>query len=53
MALKTRQALLMGERGVTRVFTQNMEGNEAILAANRALGFVRAIGYVDVVQQLD
>jgi GNAT superfamily N-acetyltransferase len=52
MALKTRQALLMGERGVARVFTQNMDGNEAILAANRALGFVRASGYVDVVQEL-
>lgn len=52
MALKTRQALLMSDRGVARVFTQNMEGNEAILAANRALGFVRASGYVDVVQEL-
>ena len=52
MALKTRQALLMGDRGVARVFTQNMDGNAAILAANRALGFVRASGYVDVVQKL-
>ena len=51
-ALKTRQALLMADRGVARVFTQNMEGNEAILAANRALGFVRASGYVDVAQEL-
>ena len=51
-ALKTRQALLMVDRGVARVFTQNMEGNEAILAANRALGFVRASGYVDVAQEL-
>jgi GNAT superfamily N-acetyltransferase len=51
-ALKTRQALLMADRGVARVFTQNMEGNEAILAANRTLGFVRASGYVDVAQEL-
>jgi GNAT superfamily N-acetyltransferase len=51
-ALKTRQALLMADRGVARVFTQNMEGNQAILAANRTLGFVRASGYVDVSQDL-
>lgn len=51
-ALKTRQALLMAERGVERVFTQNMEGNDAILAANRTLGFVRASGYVDVAGDL-
>ena len=51
-ALKTQQALLMADRGVARVFTQNMEGNEAILAANRSLGFVRASSYVDVVQEL-
>jgi hypothetical protein len=29
-----------------------MEGNDAILAANRTLGFVRASGYVDVAQEL-
>lgn len=47
-ALKTRHALLMADRGVDHLFTQNMEGNEAILAANRTLGFVRASGYADV-----
>lgn len=52
MALKSQQALLMADRGLARVFTQNMEGNEAILAANRALGFVRASGSVDVAQEL-
>ena len=51
-ALKTRQALLMADRGVVRVFTQNMEGNQAILAANRTLGFLRASSYVDVAQKL-
>jgi GNAT superfamily N-acetyltransferase len=47
-ALKTRHALLMADRSVDRLFTQNMEGNEAILAANRTLGFARAAGYADV-----
>jgi GNAT superfamily N-acetyltransferase len=51
-ALKSRHALVLADRGVARVFTQNMEGNDAILAANRTLGFVRASGYVDVVQEL-
>jgi GNAT superfamily N-acetyltransferase len=47
-ALKTRHALIMADRGVDRLFTQNMEGNEAILAANRTLGFTRASGYADL-----
>lgn len=51
-SLKSRQALMLADRGVARVFTQNMEGNDAILAANRTLGFVRALGYVDVAQEL-
>jgi GNAT superfamily N-acetyltransferase len=51
-ALKSRHALVLAERGSSRVFTQNMEGNDAILAANRTLGFVRASGYVDVVREL-
>jgi hypothetical protein len=42
----------MADRGVDRVFTQNLEGNVAILAANRTLGFVRASSYVDVAQRL-
>ncbi|MCR6033353.1 GNAT family N-acetyltransferase [Nocardioides sp. zg-579] len=48
-ALKAWHALHMSERGITHVYTQNMEGNEPILAANRRLGFVRAAGHVDVV----
>jgi GNAT superfamily N-acetyltransferase len=51
-ALKSRHALVLADRGVARVFTQNMEGNDAILAANRTLGFVRDSGYVDVVHEL-
>jgi hypothetical protein len=43
---------MMADRGFARLFTQNMAGNEAILAANRTLGFVRSSGYVDVVQGL-
>ena len=34
--------------GITRLYTQNMESDEPILAANRRLGFVRAAGHVDV-----
>lgn len=51
-ALKCRQALLMADEGVTRLFTQNMEGNAPILAANRTLGFVPDFVYVDVVRDL-
>jgi hypothetical protein len=39
-ALKVGQALQVRDAGWRRVATQNMEGNEAILAANRRLGFV-------------
>lgn len=51
-ALKTRQALLLADRGVPRIYTQNMEGNLPILAANKTLGFALADGYVDVRQPL-
>lgn len=47
-ALKTRHILLLREEGVTEVVTQNMEHNEPILAANRRLGFVPSIEYVDL-----
>jgi GNAT superfamily N-acetyltransferase len=39
-ALKVGQALQVRDAGWSRIATQNMEGNDAILAANRRLGFV-------------
>lgn len=51
-ALKAQHALLLAERGLTRICTQNMVGNDAILAANSRLGFVRDSGYLDVVDRL-
>jgi GNAT superfamily N-acetyltransferase len=51
-ALKCRQALRMADEGITRLSTQNMAGNEPILAANRRLGFVPDFVYVDVVRDL-
>jgi len=39
-ALKVAQALQVRDAGWRRIATQNMEGNDAILAANRRLGFV-------------
>ena len=47
-ALKSRHALVLADRGLTRLYTQNMEGNEPILAANRTLGFVPDSALVDV-----
>lgn len=47
-ALKARHALHLASTGSTRVITQNMVGNEPILAANRRLGFAELGGYVDV-----
>lgn len=49
-ALKCFQALELADRGITRLYTQNMVGNDPILAANRTLGFTRDSGYVDVVR---
>jgi len=43
-ALKVAQALELRDAGWRSVVTQNMEGNDAILASNRTLGFVRAMG---------
>lgn len=47
-AMKAAQALAMAERGVARLYTQNMQGNEPILAANRSMGFVPNSTYADV-----
>lgn len=48
-ALKCHQSIVMADHGIARVYTQNMHGNEPILAANRTLGF-RFVGeYADVV----
>jgi GNAT superfamily N-acetyltransferase len=47
-ALKAAQALSMADRGKVALYTQNMDDNEPILAANRALGFRRDSGLVDV-----
>lgn len=52
IALKSAQALHMAELGVPSIYTQNMVGNEPILAANRTMGFVRDSGYVDVLVPL-
>jgi GNAT superfamily N-acetyltransferase len=51
-ALKARQAILMADAGVERLFTQNMEGNDAILRANATLGFEPGLRYVDVTEPL-
>lgn len=51
-AIKARHALVLADRGVPRLYTQNMDGNLPILAANHSLGFVTASGYVDVRQAL-
>ncbi|RYU15252.1 GNAT family N-acetyltransferase [Nocardioides iriomotensis] len=42
--LKAAQACALAEAGWVRIVTQNMEGNDAILAANRRLGFVTTGG---------
>ena len=47
-ALKVSHALALRERGWTVIVTQNMEGNEAILAANAKMGFRRSGGHRDV-----
>jgi mycothiol synthase len=48
-ALKVAQAFALAERGWRTLVTQNMEGNDAILAANRRMGFRPAGGHVDLV----
>ncbi len=52
-ALKCHQALAMVDAGVERLVTQNMGGNDPILAANRTLGFVYSRSYADVPVLLD
>ncbi len=48
VALKAQHALLMRERGHRRLYTQNMEGNAPILAANDRLGFRPHSSFVDL-----
>ena len=48
-ALKVSQAFALAERGWRTVVTQNMEGNDAILAANRRMSFRPSGGFVDLV----
>ena len=47
-ALKAQHALIMRARGHHRIFTQNMEQNMPILAANDRLGFSVVPGYYAV-----
>ena len=47
-ALKTKQALAVRDAGWRTIATQNMEGNDAILASNRTLGFVPSVGLRDL-----
>ena len=47
-ALKAQHALTMRDRGQHRLFTQNMDQNTRILAANDRLGFEVVPGYVAV-----
>jgi RimJ/RimL family protein N-acetyltransferase len=47
-ALKTAQAFAVRDAGWRAIVTQNMEGNDAILAANDRLGFKRGAGLRDV-----
>jgi GNAT superfamily N-acetyltransferase len=51
-ALKARQALAMANAGIERLFTQNMDGNEPILRANRTLGFQKGMRLVDGVEEI-
>ena len=47
-ALKAAQAVALKEAGWTSILTQNMEGNAAILASNRTLGFQPVLGKRDL-----
>jgi GNAT superfamily N-acetyltransferase len=47
-ALKASHALALRDAGWSRVVTQNMEGNVAILACNRTLGFVPVLSKRDL-----
>ena len=46
--MKAGHAMFMRERGQHRIYTQNMEGNVPILAANDRLGFRADSGFVDL-----
>lgn len=46
-ALKAKHALLLRERGERRLYTQNMDQNAPILAANARLGFHVDSGFYD------
>lgn len=46
-ALKARHALLLRDRGERRLYTQNMDQNAPILAANARLGFHVDTGFYD------
>lgn len=48
VALKAQHALLMRDRGHRRVYTQNMDQNAPILAANDRLGFRVNSSFVDL-----
>lgn len=47
-ALKTKQALAVRDAGWRRIVTQNLEGNDAILASNRTLGYEPSVGLRDL-----
>lgn len=47
-ALKTCHALALREAGWSTIVTQNMAGNDAMLASNRTLGFVPTLGKRDL-----
>ena len=47
LGLWTRHALLLLDRGERRLYTQNMDQNVAILAANARLGFHVESGFYD------
>lgn len=51
-ALKASAAATMRDRGRRVMVTQNMRGNDHILAANDRLGFVRGPGWYDYVFEL-
>ena len=51
-ALKAEHALRARASGHTRIFTQNMDGNAPILAANDRLGFRPDSGYYELVIDL-
>jgi GNAT superfamily N-acetyltransferase len=51
-ALKTAHAIALRDAGWRAIITQNMEGNDHILAANKRLGFVPSHASLDVIYDL-